>query len=178
MAVAYASLDGPVGWVTVFVEDGAVVALEWGRAEDEVSGPGVDAAVGELRRYLAGEPVDFTVPVRPAGSAFRQAVWRRLMAIPRGHTVSYGSVAAELGSAPRAIAGACAANPIPIIIPCHRVVAAAGGLGGYSGGDGIATKQALLALEGLAYGFATGALAPRRTTRQTEDTDAHGDPLP
>ncbi|MGZ9035152.1 MAG: methylated-DNA--[protein]-cysteine S-methyltransferase, partial [Rhodospirillales bacterium] len=71
-------------------------------------------------------------------------------------TATYGALAAELGTSPRAVARACAANPIPIIIPCHRVVAATGGLGGYSGGDGIATKQALLALEGVQL-----PLAPR-----------------
>lgn len=105
--------------------------------------------MAELQRYFDGERAGFTVPVRPAGGAFRQRVWRRLAAVPWGVTVSYGALAAELGTAPRAIAGACAKNPIPIIIPCHRVVAASGGLGGYSGGDGIETKRALLALEGV-----------------------------
>ncbi len=149
MAIGCASLDGPVGWITVFVEGGAVLALEWGRAGETAPGEGLDAAVAELERYFDGEPVRFTVPVRPARGAFRQRVWRRLAAIPWGATVSYGARAAELGTAPRAVAGACAKNPIPIIIPCHRVVAAAGGLGGYSGGDGTETKLALLALEGV-----------------------------
>lgn len=149
MAIGCASLNGPAGWVTVFVESGAVVALEWDRAGETAPGEGLDAAVAELLRYFDGEPAGFTVPLRPAGGAFRQRVWRRLAAIPWGATASYGALAAELGTAPRAIAGACAKNPIPIIIPCHRVVAASGGLGGYSGGDGIETKRALLALEGV-----------------------------
>jgi methylated-DNA-[protein]-cysteine S-methyltransferase len=116
--------------------------------------------------------------VRLAGGSFRRAVWQRLAAVPWGSTVSYGALAAELRTAPRAIAGACAANPIPIIIPCHRVVAAAGGLGGYSGGDGIATKRALLALEGVSLGLFGAVPALRPATRETEETDAHGDPLP
>lgn len=150
MTVGHASLEGPVGWITVFVDGGAVLALAWGRAEGSVPAEGLDAAVAELQRYFDGEPVTFGVPVRPTGGAFRQRVWRRLAAIPWGRTVTYGELAAELGTAPRAIAGACARNPVPIIIPCHRVVSAAGGLGGYSGGDGTLTKQALLALEGVA----------------------------
>ncbi|HRK96528.1 MAG TPA: MGMT family protein, partial [Rhodospirillales bacterium] len=101
------------------------------------------------------------------------SVWRRLVAIPWGQTVSYGALAAELASSPRAIARACAANPIPIIIPCHRVVAASGGLGGYSGGDGIDTKAALLALEGV-------GLPLQRTQKKSKGRTlhGHGHPLP
>ncbi len=150
MAVAYASLDGPVGWVSVFLEHGAVVALEWGRTERTVPGVGLDAALAELERYFDGASIRFSVPLLPVGGPFRRRVWERLAAIPWGATTTYGALAAELGTAPRAVAGACATNPIPIIIPCHRVVAASGSLGGYSGGEGIVTKRALLALEGAA----------------------------
>ena len=87
------------------------------------------------------------MPLAPAGSGFRQRVWQAMQAIPVGETRSYGALARALGSAPRAVGGACGANPIPILIPCHRVVAG-GGLGGYSGGAGLATKIALLKLEG------------------------------
>jgi methylated-DNA-[protein]-cysteine S-methyltransferase len=169
MAVAYASLNGPVGWVTVFVEDGAVVALDWGRVETAVAGDGLDAAMAEMERYFDGSPATFTVRVEPEGGAFRQRVWRRLMAIPWGTTASYGALAAELGTSPRAIARACATNPVPIIIPCHRVVASAGGLGGYSGGDGTLTKAALLALEGVGLplaGQAAGAREPGQEQRE------------
>ncbi len=171
--MAYATLHGPVGWITVFAEDGAVVALEWGRTEAAVSGPGLDSALAELERYLNGEPVTFSIPVSPDGGPFRERVWRRLMAIPWGGTASYGALAAELGTSARAIARACATNPIPIIIPCHRVVAATGGLCGYSGGDGIATKAALLALEGV------GLPLPRTQDKSNGRTvHAHGHPLP
>jgi methylated-DNA-[protein]-cysteine S-methyltransferase len=150
VTVAYASLNGPVGWVSVFLEDGAVVALDWGRTGRTAPGEGLDAAVAELERYFEGASGSFNVPLRPAGGPFRRRVWERLAAIAWGATATYGALAVELGTAPRAVAAACAANPIPIIIPCHRVVAASGGLGGYSGGEGIVTKQALLALEGAA----------------------------
>ncbi len=81
---------------------------------------------------------------RPSGSR----VWSRLRAIPYGEVETYGALAGDLGTSPRALAQACATNPLPIIVPCHRVVAAAGRLGGYSGGDGTDTKEALLRLEG------------------------------
>lgn len=177
--MAYASLNGPAGWVTVFVENGAVVALEFGRAATTTPGPGLDAAAAELQQYFDGEQVSFTIPVRPAGGPFRQQVWRRLMGIPWGTTATYGALAAEVGTGPRAIARACATNPIPIIIPCHRVVAATGGLGGYSGGDGVATKSALLALERVALPLArrpAASLEPREEQREESHGDGH--PLP
>ena len=80
-------------------------------------------------------------------SEFQQAVWRAMLAIPTGETRTYGQVAAEIGGQARAVGGACGANPIPIIIPCHRIVAA-NHLGGYSGRGGLATKQKLLKHEG------------------------------
>ena len=81
-------------------------------------------------------------------------MWDALSAIPRGQTVTYGDLARRLGSAPRAIGGACGANPIPILIPCHRVLAAGGRLNGYSGRGGLATKKRLLDLEGALDGTA------------------------
>ncbi len=83
----------------------------------------------------------------PFGSPFRQRVWAALRAIPPGETRSYAALARELGSSARAVGGANAANPIPIIIPCHRVVAADGSIGGYSAGEGVDTKRHLLRLE-------------------------------
>jgi methylated-DNA-[protein]-cysteine S-methyltransferase len=83
----------------------------------------------------------------PAGSVFEQRVWAAMQQIPYGKTQCYGELAAMIGSAARAVGGACGRNPIPIVIPCHRVLAKAG-LGGYSGQGGLATKQTLLSLEG------------------------------
>ncbi len=143
------SLSSPFGVLSVFVEDGAVVALDWGRAGQAADGEGLERVVAELEAYLSGRPMSFSVPVNPTGGAFQRRVWQRLRDIPWGTTVTYGDLARALGTAPRAVAGACARNPIPIIIPCHRVVGAGGALGGYSGGEGIATKAALLTLEGV-----------------------------
>ncbi|MBF0446088.1 MAG: methylated-DNA--[protein]-cysteine S-methyltransferase, partial [Magnetococcales bacterium] len=85
---------------------------------------------------------------KPNGTKFQQSVWNHLLQIPPGSTETYGTVAKKLKSGPRAIGQAVGANPIPIIIPCHRVVAA-NGLGGYSGEGGIECKKKLLALESL-----------------------------
>ena len=143
------TLHSPVGELAVSEEGGAIVALDWGRGPPEFqqATPLLARAKTLLDRCFDGvfEPID--LPLAPAGSAFRQRVWRRMQEIPPGETQSYGALARALGSAPRAVGGACGANPIPILIPCHRVVAGAG-LGGYSGGVGLSTKVALLKLEG------------------------------
>ena len=103
-----------------------------------------------LDAYFAGATADFSdLPLAPEGTPFQHRVWAALRAIPPGQTRRYGDLAAELGTAPRAIGGACRANPIPVIIPCHRVVAAHG-LGGFMGaraGRGLRIKQYLLAHE-------------------------------
>ena len=106
----------------------------------------------------------FDLPLAPAGTAYQRRVWAALRAIPPGETRSYGEIAARRRRLARGrSAMANAANPIPILIPCHRVVAA-GGLGGYSGGDGPATKRALLDLEARAGTLFPAALSPRSTT--------------
>ena len=88
-----------------------------------------------------------SLPLAPAGSPFEKRVWSAMQKIPYGETRCYGDLASDIRSAPRAVGGACGKNPIPIVIPCHRVLAKAG-LGGYSGAGGLDTKQALLRLEG------------------------------
>jgi methylated-DNA-[protein]-cysteine S-methyltransferase len=88
----------------------------------------------------------FDLPLAPHGTAYQRSIWAALGAIPYGQTRPYAAIAAAAGGSARSVGGANAANPIPIIIPCHRVVGATGP-GGYSGGDGLATKRWLLALE-------------------------------
>ncbi len=102
----------------------------------------------QLDAYFNGDRKDFELPFAPMGTPFQQKVWRELQAIPYGTTVSYGELAARLGTGARAVARACASNPLAIFIPCHRVVGASGALTGYSGGSGVDTKRALLRLEG------------------------------
>jgi len=141
------SLATPLGPLTVFEADGAVIALEFGRAPDGNETPLLRTARSQLASYFDGALRGFTLPLAPAGTAFQRSVWAALSAIPFGETRTYGDLAAQLASAPRAVGGACGRNPIPIIVPCHRVVGADGRLTGYSGGQGIDTKRALLAIE-------------------------------
>lgn len=103
----------------------------------------------QLDAYLSGKPVSFRFRLDPsAGTPFQQKVWRALLKIPRGQTRSYAWVAKQIGQpkAVRAVANACGANPVPVLVPCHRVIASDGTLGGFGGG--LAMKRRLLALEG------------------------------
>jgi len=111
---------------------------------------GVEQAVAWFRRYFSHSPADFPLPLQLEGTDFQQRVWQQLLRIPRGQVVRYGDLAEELGSSARAVAGACRANPIPFIVPCHRVVAAngPGGYMGESGGQALAIKRWLLQHEG------------------------------
>jgi methylated-DNA-[protein]-cysteine S-methyltransferase len=117
---------------------------------------------GILSDYFAGVPVGAApLALAPAGTAFQRRVWDALCGIPRGATVTYGEVARRVGApgAVRAVGAAIGRNPISILIPCHRVVGAAGGLTGYAGG--LERKRALLALEGvLAAATAVGEVRP------------------
>lgn len=144
----YLTLASPLGPLTVFEDDGVIVAIEFGRAPGGDETPLLDEARRQLDAYFDGRLQDFSLSLAPAGSAFQQTVWKAIAAIPYGKTRTYGELAIQLRSAARAVGGACGRNPIPIVIPCHRVVGAAGRLTGYSGGEGTDTKRALLALEG------------------------------
>lgn len=107
----------------------------------------IDMAIQQISEYLEGKRKDFSIPLRIEGSLFRTKVWEELKKIPYGETVTYAELARRIGSpkAFRAVANACGANPCPIIIPCHRVVASGGKTGGYTGGLDI--KLTLLEIE-------------------------------
>jgi methylated-DNA-[protein]-cysteine S-methyltransferase len=138
------SLHTPLGEVTISEDGGAIVALDWGRGRDQEATPLLRDACDQLQDYFDGKRMSFNLPLAPEGSDFQKRVWAALCAIPPGETRSYADIARTIGSAPRAVGGANGANPIPLFIPCHRVIAADGSLGGYSGGDGPATKRYLL----------------------------------
>ncbi len=105
--------------------------------------------VGQLEAYLAGRLARFDLPLQTGGTSFQRRVWSALQAIPAGRQRTYGELAAMLGSSPRAVGGACRANPLPLVVPCHRVVARTGpgGFAGQRGGEQVALKQWLLAHE-------------------------------
>jgi methylated-DNA-[protein]-cysteine S-methyltransferase len=89
-------------------------------------------AVRQLRAYLKDAAFEFGLPLAPAGTVFQRKVWQEIGDIPSGHTTTYGELAKAIKSAPRAVGGACGANPYPVVVPCHRVIAAGGGIGGFA----------------------------------------------
>jgi methylated-DNA-[protein]-cysteine S-methyltransferase len=113
----------------------------------------LDTAKRQLAEYFAGERRTFDVPVRLTGTSFQKAVWNELASIAWGEVASYGTIGIATGrpTAGRAVGGAVGANPVPILIPCHRVLASDGRITGYSGGNGIPTKAWLLDHEGIVH---------------------------
>lgn len=145
------TVSTPLGDMTLAEQDGKLKELRLkacaqdGELEQET--PLLKQAARELREYFAGTRKAFTVPLEPEGTAFQRAVWDALLTIPYGQTLSYGGVAAKINKpkASRAVGMANNKNPLPIFIPCHRVIGADGKLVGYGGGINI--KEALLKLE-------------------------------
>jgi methylated-DNA-[protein]-cysteine S-methyltransferase len=141
------SIPSPVGQLTIEEAGAKIVAISWGEGPGGNGSPLLAEAARQIAAYFDGRLRDFDLPLAPEGTAFEGRVWAAMRGIPYGETRSYGDLAGATGSAPRAVGRACGKNPIPIVVPCHRVLAK-GGLGGYSGEGGLATKQRLLALEG------------------------------
>ena len=144
-----ASLPTPFGDLTVTEEDGAITNLGWGQVTRPERSALLDDALRQLDHYAQGRRETFDLPLRVSGSDFQRAVCDAIAAIPFGHTRTYGEIARDLGVPAQAVGGACGGNPIPIIIPCHRVMGAKG-LTGFSGHGGVETKVALLRHEGAA----------------------------
>lgn len=140
------SIPSPVGVLTLSEEDGALISIVWDREVRHNGSPLLTEAGRQIDAYFAGGLTEFDLPLKPTGSPFEQRVWAAMQRIPYGKTERYGDLASAIGSAPRAVGGACGRNPLPIVIPCHRVLAKTG-LGGYSGEGGLKTKQTLLSLE-------------------------------
>lgn len=167
----------PTGPLRVTAEAGKITRLVWSGFETEEDDAletdeaetGEDALLAntaeQLEAYFAGRLKAFDLPLAPQGAHFNQAVWKEMQAIAYGETRTYGEIAAAISedllpglhlpgssnaghSHAQAVGQACGANPIPILIPCHRVVAAGGKLGGFSGGRGVETKRWLLIHEG------------------------------
>jgi methylated-DNA-[protein]-cysteine S-methyltransferase len=151
-------LPSPIGDLRIIERDGRISAIEFSPFRQPADGrplgartddhPVLVEAVRQLRAYFAGELTEFDLPLAPRGSDFQQRVWEQLSKIEYGETASYGEIAGRLGmtnAASRAVGTANGRNPIPIVIPCHRVIGADGTLTGYAGG--IERKQTLLELE-------------------------------
>ena len=143
------TIETPIGPLTLEADENAVTAIRFSAGGAQDASPLLDAAEAQLREYFAGARRTFDLPLAPHGTAFQQRVWAALRTIPYGETRTYGELAAAIDSpnASRAVGMANHRNPIPIIIPCHRVIGANGTLTGYAGG--LEIKRRLLALEGI-----------------------------
>jgi methylated-DNA-[protein]-cysteine S-methyltransferase len=149
------TFDTPVGPLTVVCSQSGVREVRFGKPDARLlaaAEPSEKMTVGirrQLKEYFAGKLSEFTVPLDPVGTPFQKKVWKELSAIPFASTISYKDLAARVGNprACRAVGGANGSNPLPIVVPCHRVIAADGSMGGYSGCAGLVTKRYLLELE-------------------------------
>lgn len=153
-------IDSPIGRIEILGDGEAVTGVGIERAGalphdglPERSDRILDEAAAQLREYFSGERSTFDVPVRVSGTAFQRAVWAELARLGWGEAVSYGALAAAIGKhgSSRAIGGAVGANPVPIIVGCHRVLGSDGRITGYSGGEGVTTKLWLLQHERIGF---------------------------
>jgi methylated-DNA-[protein]-cysteine S-methyltransferase len=147
-------LDTPIGRLVLESDGDVLIGIGLPPHAQRIRGDGHDAppvikeTVTQLEEYFAGERTEFTLPTELDGTPFQKDVWRELTRIPYGQTISYGELARRVGrpKGPRAVGQANGKNPIPIIVPCHRVLAS-NGIGGYGGG--LPMKRTLLAVEGV-----------------------------
>jgi len=145
-------VESPVGRLALEADGEALTGLRWagsGERKRDMPSPVLAEARRQLERYFAGRLKSFDLPLASRGTDFQKSVWKMMREIPYGETATYGGMAMALGSGPRAVGMACGRNPIPIIVPCHRVLGSGGKEGGFSGGQGLPTKRKLLALEGV-----------------------------
>ena len=156
MSILY--VERPVGRLALEADGDTLTGLSWTsgrwasdseRATNAKALPVLKEAQRQLDRYFRHKLQHFDLPLAARGTPFQKSVWAMMSAIPFGETATYGGMAMALGSGPRAVGTACGRNPLPIIVPCHRVLASGGKEGGFSGGQGLPTKRKLLALEGV-----------------------------
>lgn len=153
-------IDSPIGRIAIIGDDEAIDRLEIARDgvlstdDQEIRSTAVlERAAAQLREYFEGSRASFDVPVRLRGTQFQRSVWQQLQEIPFGEVRGYGDLGRALGhaTAGRAVGGAVGANPVPLLVPCHRVLGTAGRITGYSAGNGITTKAWLLEHEGIPH---------------------------
>ena len=152
----YTYVDTPIGAILIAGDENAIVEIHFAGAKpqpDWTRHPvALREAANQLRAYFAGERTTFDLPLAPRGTEFQQSVWNALQQIPYGETTTYSKIAERIGrpTAVRAVGAANGANPIPIVIPCHRVIGASGSLTGFGGG--LDVKRQLLAMEARVAG--------------------------
>lgn len=138
-----ASVNTPIGRLGLVEEDGRITRVLWACDERPPETPVLREATRQVAAYFTGELTRFDLPLAPKGSDFHQSVFREMLAVPFGETTTYGAIAKAVGGMAQPVGQACGANPIPVIIPCHRVLAA-NGLGGFSADGGVELKITLL----------------------------------
>lgn len=165
MTIHFTHIDSPVGPLLLAASDAGLHAIEFHAARHpvarggdwvEADHPVLRAAASQLREYFAGTRRAFDLPLAPDGTDFQRRVWQTLATIPYGRTISYADLASRVGrpGASRAVGAANGRNPLPIVLPCHRVIGANGALTGFGGG--LPTKRFLLELEGALLGVGSG----------------------
>ncbi|HEY4169744.1 MAG TPA: methylated-DNA--[protein]-cysteine S-methyltransferase [Reyranella sp.] len=146
-------IDSPVGRLALEADGETLTGVRWASAGERTTNVKLSPVLKEARRqvehYFARQLRRFDLPLAARGTDFQKSVWKMMREIPYGETATYGGIAVALASGPRAVGTACGRNPIPIIVPCHRVLGSGGSEGGFSGGQGLPTKRKLLALEGV-----------------------------
>ncbi len=140
-------VDSPFGPLSISARNDKIVAIDWQSPAVCEETPVLREASEQLTAYFSGALKEFDLPLAPLGDSFQQAVCLAMLDIPYGQTTTYGAIAEKLDTYGQPVGNACGANSIPIIIPCHRVLAV-NGLGGYSGEGGVERKIELLKLEG------------------------------
>ncbi len=149
-----AVVAAPFGAVGIFVfgEQISIEFLTEKHAPKSAENKMVQKISNQIEAYFSNPRNDFNLPVHQQGTPYQQRVWQAISAIPRGRVLTYGDIAAQIGSGPRAVANACGANNLPLFVPCHRVVAK-NGIGGFMQGnkDGLKIKKWLLKHEGVAF---------------------------
>lgn len=156
------AFDSPIGRLLLHSDSARLVGLDilpesqrdhTNHLPNSSGDPIITKTLTQLQEYFHGERTEFDIPTQTSGTAFQQKIWNTLQTIPYGRTLTYQELGqrAGVGRAPRAVGGAVGKNPIAIVIPCHRVLGATGAITGYSGGEGVITKEHLLRLENIPY---------------------------
>jgi methylated-DNA-[protein]-cysteine S-methyltransferase len=151
---AVASVDTPIGPITLIAQGEKIVRVELGKkARAEGSSKVLTEAKNQIAAYFAGKLERFTVPIEAFGTEFQKSVWKEIAKIGFGRQLSYGEIAAKIGNpaASRAVGAAVGSNPTPLLVGCHRVLGSTGKITGFTGGKGIKTKAWLLDHEQIEF---------------------------
>ena len=144
-------MNSPFGPITLFSTNDELISIAFCNTKSSMPNKILNEASSQINAYFNGRLSYFDLPIKTTGTAFQKKVWKQLIHIPYGKTLSYKQIANNLKSSPRAVGQACGKNPIPIIIPCHRVLGSKNKIGGFSFANGTQTKLSLLKIEKINF---------------------------